>query len=134
MAELGPFDFLNSINSNKKNLIETAQDEKLYNAWMVNKGLSYFPDTIEYANMMNRLYNLDSKLQYEFLRSIVRPRKRFSKWAKKKNSADLDLISEYFQCNMKRAEEYSQLLSPENLNLIKKKLEQGGAAKAQSSK
>jgi hypothetical protein len=130
MAELGPFDFLNSINSNKKNLIETAQDEKLYNPWMVNKGLSYFPDTIEYANMMNRLYHLDNKLQYEFLRSIIRPRKRFSKWAKKKNSGDLDLISEYFQCNMKRAEEYSLLLSPEDLNSIKKKLEQGGATKA----
>ena len=57
--------------------------EKTYNAFITNKALSYFPDTVQLANMMNVNHGLDNKLQYSFLINIVRPGKRYSKWVKK---------------------------------------------------
>ena len=50
-----PFDYLNAINQSKENLIVDELSEKEYVPFVVNKGLSYFPDTILYANEMNRL-------------------------------------------------------------------------------
>lgn len=126
MTELSPFDFINSISYNKKDLMETKEDEKLYNTFMVNRGLSYYPDTIEYANMMNRLYHLDPKLQYSFLINIVRPRKRFSKWSKKKKDGDLELVMKYFGYNANKAKSALSILTPDDLKTIKKKLDEGG--------
>lgn len=126
MTELSPFDYINSISYNKKNLMETKEDEKLYNSFMINRGLSYYPDTIEYANMMNRLYHLDSKLQYHYYINIVRPRKRFSKWSKKKKDVDLELVMKYFGYNANKAKSALSILTPDDLKTIKKKLDEGG--------
>ena len=126
MTELSPFDYINSINSTKKDLMETKEDEKSYNSFMVNRGLSYFPDTIEYANIMNQLYHLDSKLQYQYLINIVRPRKRFSKWSKKKKDVDLELVMKYFGYNANKAKSALSILTPDDLKTIKKKLDEGG--------
>lgn len=126
MAEMSPFDYINSINSSKKDLMETKEDEKTYNSFMVNRGLSYFPDTIEYANAMNQLYHLDSKLQYQYLINIVRPRKRFSKWSKKKKDGDLELVMRYFGYNANKAKSALSILTPDDLKTIKKKIDEGG--------
>ena len=63
------FDYLNSINYSKENIMHDNLDEKAYNSFMVNRGLSYFNDTVIYANEMNRYAHIDSKLQYDFLRT-----------------------------------------------------------------
>lgn len=125
MTELSPFDWINSISYNKKNLMETKEDEKSYNSWMINKGLSYYPDTVEYANMMNMMYNLDPKLQYDFLINIVRPRKRFSKWSKKKKDSDLELVMKYFGYNANKAKSALLILSKEQLSEIKEIITSG---------
>ncbi len=68
-----PFDYTNSITYTKKNLIRDTENpelaEKQYNAFLTNRGLSYFPDTIMYANDMNMRPELDSLLQYEYFNS-----------------------------------------------------------------
>ena len=46
-----PFDFLNAINDTKKDLFQDPQADKDYNAFMVNRGLSLFPDTVLYAKI-----------------------------------------------------------------------------------
>lgn len=125
MTELSPFDYINSISYNKKDLMETKEDEKLYNSFMINRGLSYYPDTIEYANMMNQLYHLDSKLQYQYLINIVRPRKRFSKWSKKKKDNDLELVMKYFGYNANKAKSALSILSKEQLSQIKEIITSG---------
>jgi len=99
--------------------------EKDYNAWMINKGFSYFPDTIEYANNMNMLYHLDSRLQYEYLTNIIRPRKRFSKWSKKKEDKTVELIKTYYKCSDKKADEYLKILNAKQIKQIKDYLETG---------
>ncbi len=73
-----PFTFLNEINYGKKDIMIDDITEKLYNSFMVNRGLSYFRDTVIYANEMNKHHHLDSRLQFDFLINIIRKKKRFS--------------------------------------------------------
>ena len=66
------FDYLNSINDTKKDIMIDDLGEKDYNAFMVNRGLSYYNDTVIYANEMNKHAHADSRMQYDFLRAIIR--------------------------------------------------------------
>ena len=77
-----PFDYVNSINVTKKDIMPDDITEKAYPAFMVNRALSYFNDTVLYANEMNVNHHIDNKLQYHFLINIIRKKKRFSKWLK----------------------------------------------------
>ena len=67
---VNPFDYVNSINTTKKYLINDDIDEKDYQPYMVNRSLSYFADTILMANEMNMNAHLDKKLQYDFYFNI----------------------------------------------------------------
>jgi len=120
------WDLLNSINQNKKDLSKEEEFEKQYNNFMINRGLSYFPDTIMYSNELNLLPDLDKDLQYRYLINIIRPRKRFSKWAKKKDDSDLQLVMEYFNYNIEKAKSALSILSPSDMKKIKEKLNKGG--------
>lgn len=128
-----PFEYVNAINMSKDDIISNSDNpelaEKGYNSFMVNKALSYHIDTIHFANLMNANWSLDNKLQFDFLINIVRPRKRFSKWAKTEISEDIELISEYFQCNNERAIEYARILTQDELAIIKKQLQNIGGMK-----
>lgn len=124
--ELNPFKFVDAINSTKKNLITDAYTEKMYQPFMTNRALSYFPDTIFYANEMNLYHNLDNKLQFDYLINIVRPKKRFSKWSKVQDDEDLEAIKVYFKYNTEKAKAALSILSPEQINEIKEKLHKGG--------
>lgn len=126
-ARLSPWDFTNSISFNKNDLMEEDPSvEKDYLPFIVNTSMSYFADTIEYANDMNMNHHLDNKLQYVFLLNSVRPKKRFSKWAKKVDDENLDAVVKYFGYNRIKAKEVIKLLSPEQLEEIKRKNEGGG--------
>ena len=121
-----PFDYLNAINQSKENLIVDELSEKEYVPFVVNKGLSYFPDTILYANEMNRLHLLDNKPQFLHLLNSIRPRKRFSKWHKNELTDDLKIISEYFGYSYAKAKQIQNLISSDQLNTMKEKLQKGG--------
>lgn len=122
-----PFDFINAINFTKENLLQDPQAEKDYNAWLVNKGLSYFPDTVLYANEMNRNWSIDKDLQFNFLLNTIPKKKRFSKWHKKDaDTTNLALVKEYFGYSSEKANKVLNILSEEELNMIKEKLYKGG--------
>ena len=101
--------------------------EKDYNPWVVNKALSYFPDTILHANLMNLNHDLPKRPQFEFLLNSIRPKKRWAKWVKDDGDEDLDLVCAFYQCNKNVAREYLSLLSVDQLNMIKKEQETGGS-------
>jgi len=124
--KLSPFDFLNSINFTKEDLMVGEDEEKQYNSFMVCRGLSYFPDTVVIANEMNRYHNLDKKLQYHFLKSIIRKRKRFSKWAKSKSEDSISSIMEFYGYSRAKAESVVDLFSEEDILSLKRKLLKGG--------
>ena len=120
---MSPFEFIKSISSSKKDIMENEKD---YNAFMINRGLSYFPDTVIYANEMNKFHHLDSRLQYLFLINIVRKRNRFSKWNKSIESENINAIKRYYGYSNEKARDVLPLLSNENLNIIKGKIFHGG--------
>lgn len=127
---MNPFDYLNSINTTKKNLMRGSDNDELaekdYLPFMVNRGLSYFQDTVALANEMNRYHDVDKKMQYEFLINIIRPRKRFSKWFKKEEDSDIEAVKEYYGYNDQRASQALSILTKEQLQIIKSRLEKGG--------
>jgi hypothetical protein len=125
-----PFDYVNAVNFTKKDLMtDTDNDElaeKSYVPYMTNRALSYFVDTIQYANEMNINHHLDNKLQFHHLLNSVRPKKRFSKWVKKQSDSDIEVIKEYYKYNTVKATSALELLTPEQLIIIKKRLYTGG--------
>ena len=125
-----PFDYLNAINTSKENLMEdSANDElveKSYEPFLTNRGLSYFPDSIFYANEMNQYATLPKKAQFLYLLNSIRPRKRFSKWYKEEISDDILLISEMFGYSKAKAKEAINVLSEEQLEEIRKIADKGG--------
>lgn len=128
--ELSPFAFIESASKTKVDLIKNAdypaQVEKLYNAYMVNRGMSYFADTVLHANEMNRLWHLPKDAQYRYYLAILRPRDRRSKWFKAEKNDELDLIQQYFQCNRTVAKGYLKILSEKDLKEINIKMAKGG--------
>ena len=124
-----PFDFINSINYSKKNLIEDKEDEKQYVPFIVNRGLGYFQDTILLANEMNLNGHLDHKMQYDFLRNTIRKRKRFSKWLKAEDDEKLDIICKYFGYSRNVAKSVIDLFDSSAIEDIKKRLDKGGVSK-----
>lgn len=126
---LSPFDFLSAINDTKAPLIVDDITEKAYNGFMVNRGLSYFQDTVLMANEMNLNAHLDKKLQFDFLVNIVRKRRRFSKWAKAEVVADLEIVKEYYGYSNEKARQALHLLTDEQITQLRTKLSKGGRRK-----
>lgn len=124
---MNPFDFLNSINDNKKDLFEDPQAEKDYNSFMVNRGLSYFPDTILYANEINRNADMPKRWQFDFLRHSISKRRRFSKWHKKDNVSEIvELIQKHYKYSQKKALEVYDLLSDNDVKELIELYQVGG--------
>lgn len=123
---MNPFDFVNSVSHSKIDIMQSDLDEKEYAPYLVNKALSYHPDTVLYANEMNTRHSIDNKLQYQYYLNIIRPKKRFAKWVKKTDSRELDYVKRYYDYSDEKAEQVLSLLSTQQLNIIKQRLNEGG--------
>ena len=123
---MNPFEFLNAINYTKKDLMVDPENEKHYNSFVINRSLSYFPDTVAIANEMNKYHHLDSRLQFSFLINIIRKRKRFSKWIKPEIENDVEVVKEYYGYSNEKARQVIQLLTPQQIDVIRKKVSKGG--------
>ena len=125
MSELK--DWLNSINLNKKNLIdEDPTIEKDYPPYIINRCLSGHMDAIMLVNEMNLYSFLPKKMQYDFYLNSIRKRKRFSPWMRKEEIDNLDVIKRYYQCSNEKAKEIIKILNKEQVDFIKSKFEIGG--------
>jgi hypothetical protein len=141
--KLSPFDFLNSINDGPRGndlMIDCFADsgdgavldsaDKSYIPFIVNRGLSYFQDSILYANAMNERAVLPAKMQYDFLRFGLRPRKRFSKWSKKADdSSDVTLIMAEYNYSSDKARDALKLFDADALIELRNRHEKGGTGK-----
>ena len=120
-------DYLYSINQSKKNILDDDADaEKKYPAYVVNRCLSSFMDTILLSNEMNRNSHLPKRLQYDFLINSGKPRKRFSPWARKDTIDYLDVIKEYYGYNDDKALQALRILTKDQLDKIAHLLRKGG--------
>lgn len=127
VRKVNPFDYVNDILKDKKNIIVDDQSEKEYNPFLTNRSLSYHSDCLFYAQEMNISHHLDKKLQFDYLINTIRPAKRkFSKWSKRKEDEDVNALVEYYGFSKRRAEQALSILSKEQIKEIKKRLEKGG--------
>jgi len=123
---MNPFEYLNAINDTKKDIMVDDIAEKAYNSFMINRGLSYFQDTVLMANEMNVNHHIDNRLQFQFFINIIRKRKRFSKWLKPETENDLAIIKEYYGYSNDKARQVLGLFSKEQINELNKKVYKGG--------
>lgn len=140
--KLSPFDFLNSINEGGKKGQHLLADvraegriekpssgsaESSYVPFIINRSLSYFQDTVLFANEVNIHSDLPPRMQYDFLKNCIRPRRRFAKWAKKSDSsADIAVIQKEYNYSREKAEAVISLFSPEALQALHDKHHRGG--------
>ena len=121
-------DWLNSINFNKKNLIEEDPSEiKNYPPYIINRCLSGHLDCILFTNEMNKYSFLDKDMQYSFYLNTLRKRKRFSPWLRKDKVTDLEIIKQYYGYSNEKASNALKILTPEQISYIKQRLETGGS-------
>jgi len=123
---ISPFDFANSIYYTKESLIVDDWSEKQYNPFIVNKAMSYGPDTVIAANEMNSRPHVANKMQYDFLINLVRKKKRFNKWLKPEKEENIEIVKEYFGYGNTKAQEALRILSQDDLESIKQRLNKGG--------
>ena len=127
---MSPFDFVNSILQNKKELITDDATEEEYVPFLANRSLSYHNDCVMFANEMNRRHFLDKKLQFDYLLNTVRSKKRpFAKWVKQEKNDDLACIKTIYRFSDQKAREVLRLLSDEQIEQLKQKTDIGGLRK-----
>lgn len=124
------FDYVNAITHNKKKLMSGSENDALaessYVPFVVNKSLSYFPDTVLHANEMNQYGGIDNLLQFSYLLNSIRPAKRFAKWVKREDLEDVELVKQFYGYSTEKAMQVLSILTSDNLHYIKQKLERGG--------
>lgn len=139
MSSINFFEILSNINTGVKapDLLEDASAapsgaaesdaEKAYNSFMINRGLSFFQDSILFANEMNIHHDLPPKMAYDFYRNSLRPRKRFSKWFKAlPDSADVELIKRRYGYSSAKAREALTLFDAAALKELRESMDVGG--------
>jgi len=133
--KLNPFDFVNAINFSKvdlfppdeSNSIRESHSDSEYPKFIINKSLSYFADTILFANLANmHLNNVPNMNHFDFYRLSIPRKKRFSKWAKRVISPDVKMLADYYNCSYGKAIEYCNVLTSEQINDIRKITDHGG--------
>ena len=126
---MNPFEYLKAINETKKDIMVDDIAEKEYNPFIINRGLSFFKDTILFANEMNRYHHLDHRVQFDFFINIIRKKKRWSKWIKPQEVANLELIKEYYGYSNEKAKSALSLMSNEQIEELKQRIYKGGKRK-----
>ena len=123
---MNPFDFVNAVTYNKKDIMVDDVAEKAYAPFLTNKSLSYHQDCIMYANEMNCRKHLDSALQFHYFLNTLRKRKRFAKWSKPRVLEDMKVIQTYYDCSKSKAEEYYKILNAKEIGIMKERMKKGG--------
>ena len=121
-------EYLNAINFSKKNVMDSEDTMwvKKYPAFIVNKVLSGFSDTIMLVNEMNRNHFLDKDMQFQFLLNSIRSKKRYSPFLRASKLKDIECVKEYYGYNNEKAKTALDILTKKELKLIKEKLYKGG--------
>ena len=123
---MNPFDYVKAASYSKKDIMVDDIAEKAYTPYIVNRALSYHLDTVLFANEMNINHNMDNRLQFDFYINTIKKRNGFSKWHKVVDDNDVDIVKSAFNYNKKRAEEVLSLLSKDQIQSLKNRMNIGG--------
>ena len=112
-----PWKIVNDICA-KDHKISSDEIDEEYDSFLVNRSLSYFPDTVMVANLMNNSTDLTKEMQYLFYINSVTPKKRYSKWGKKRNNDMVVKVAEYYKTSLRKAEEIMSVLPESTIEKI----------------
>ena len=117
-------EYLNAINFTKKNVMDSDDElwKKKYPAFIVNKMLSAFSDTIMLVNEMNRNHFLDKDMQFQFLLNSIRSKKRFTPFLRANKLKEIECVKEYYGYSNDKAKSALDILTNDEIKLIKEKL------------
>ena len=121
-------EYLNAINFTKKDLMKSEDElwQKKYPAFIVNKLLSAFSDTIMFVNEMNRNHFLDKDMQFQFLLNSIRTKKRYSPFLRASKLKEIECVKEYYGYSNDKAKAALDILTKDEIKIIKEKLYKGG--------
>ena len=121
-------DYLNAINFTKKNLMDSEDKlwQKKYPSFIVNKILSGFQDTVMLVNEMNRNHFIDKDMQFQFLLNSIRTKKRYSPFLRANKLKEIECVKEYYGYSNDKAKSALDILTKDEIKLIKEKLYKGG--------
>jgi len=125
-------EYLNAINFSKEKLMDSEDLlwEKKYPAYIVNRCMSMFWDTLPAANEMNGYHFLDKKVQFDFFINSIRKQKRFGgKWLSQAKLKDMEYVKEYYGYSNEKAKDALNILTKEQIEHIKNALNKGGRKK-----
>lgn len=115
---INPFDFVNDIQSGKKYIFDDVT-EKQYVPFLINKGLSFSPDTVILANYANEFAFLDKQMQHDLLWYGIKKRpKSFNKWPKK-TAKNLNIVQQLYECNEQEAATIASILTEEQMAVLR---------------
>jgi|TARA_R110000782_G_scaffold111181_1_gene200864 hypothetical protein len=124
--------YLNAITFTKEKLLDTDDLtwEKKYPPFIINKCLSMHYDCIASANEMNGYHFLDKKIQFHFLINSIRKKKRFGgKWLSQTKLKNLEYVKEYYGYSNEKARQALNILTEQQIDVIKETLNKGGRTK-----
>ena len=116
----GAWEFIAAINSGKDIIKTGEQQEKNYDPYITNRNYSLYVDTILYANEINKCYQLDKKLQFDYYLNTIRPMKRYAKWLRKEKAEDIADIMTYYKVSFSKASDISKVLTQEQKEIIRR--------------
>ena len=117
-----PFDYVKSINQKSGYISELTG----YNPYLTNACFSMHMDTVMLAEEMNQYHWLSPELQYDFYYYGVRRGKRFGFPKKQEVEDDVQLVMDYYKYSHAKALEALEILSAEQLEHMRQKLDKGG--------
>lgn len=114
------FEYVNSVTYKKQYIWDDFSDKE-YCPFVVNRAMSYYIDTVLLAAQINLNTKLEYKMGYDYYFNAVRPRKRYSKWARPDPVSDkIALIQKYYGYNMERAKTALKLLTDDQIEQIQR--------------
>lgn len=124
------FEYVNAVCASKDSYWEDGISESEYEPFLVNRALSHHYDTVMYAQEMNARSHISKKMQYDFYRIGIQPKKkRFAKWNKEKDET-IELVQKAYNVSYKTAISYAAILNNEDLENLKLSLCKGGLGNA----
>ena len=113
---------------------DNPDNAKAYKAYVVNHGLSFYPDTVLIANDMNMYPDIPAEAQYYYLMGAIRKGNRYSEWHKSKKNDDLDLVQKVYQVRRDIAKQYLKLLTEDNLKKLRELTDTGETSTKKKTK
>ena len=122
------FDWLKEINLKKRPPTQfEKEDWKTFTPYMIHRYLSLHTELLDVVNYVQKFVSLPKEMIYDMYRRMLPKQSRFARYIKgkkKQDSKHTEVVSKYFEVSKSEAQDYCNLLSKDDIKLIKQKMGQ----------